>query len=60
MNTIVAHKPHVWYIIHTVFDHSDAAATIYFIARVCASFIRERRLLILIAAREAILRETVD
>ena len=28
----------------TVFARSDAAATIYFIARVCAVFIRERRL----------------
>ena len=28
----------------TVFARSDAAATIYFIVRVCAAFIRERRL----------------
>ena len=47
-------------IVTTVFARSDAAATIYFIARVCAAFIRERRLLIPVAAREAILRETVD
>ena len=44
----------------TVFARSNAAATIYFIARVCAAFIREQRLLIPVAAREAILRETVD
>ena len=46
--------------LYTVFARSDATATIYFIARVCAAFIRERRLLIPVAAREAILRETVD
>ena len=45
---------------YTVFARSNAAATIYFTARVCAAFIRERRLLIPVAAREAILRETVD
>ena len=28
----------------TVFARSDAAATIYFIVRVCAAFIREQRL----------------
>ena len=44
-------------IIYTIFTQSDAEATIYFIARVCVAFIRERRLLILVAAREAILRE---
>ncbi len=32
----------------------------YFIARVCAAFIRERRLLIPVTTREAIRRETVD
>ena len=41
----------------TVFAQSDAAATIYFVARVCVVFIRER---CLVAAREAILREAVD
>ena len=46
--------------VYTVFTRLDAAATIYFIARVCAVFIRERHLLIPVAAREAILRETVD
>ena len=45
---------------NTVFARSDTAATIYFIARVCAAFIRERRLLIAVAAREAILREAID
>ena len=44
----------------TVFTRSNAVATIYFIARVCAAFIREWHLLILVAAREAIRRETVD
>ena len=37
MNTIVAHEPHVWVHIHTVFDQSDTVANIFFIARVCAS-----------------------
>ena len=32
MNTIVAHKPHVWVHIHTVFAQSDAVATILFFA----------------------------
>ena len=36
-----------------------AAATIYFIARVCMVFIRERRLLISVASSKAIRRETV-
>ena len=44
----------------TVFARSDTVATIYFIARVRAVFIRERHLLISVAAREAILRETVN
>ena len=46
--------------LNTVFAQSDAAATVYFIAQVCAAFIRERRLLIPVAAREAIHREMVD
>ena len=48
--------------VYTVFARSDTAATIkfYFIVRVCAAFIRERRLLIPVAARETILWETVD
>jgi hypothetical protein len=45
---------------HSVFAQSDAVATIYFIARICAAFIRERRLLILVATRETICKETVD
>ena len=36
-----------------------AAATIYFIARVCMVFIREQRLLISVASSKAIRRETV-
>ena len=44
----------------TVFTRSDTAATIYFIARVCAAFIRERHLLIPVAAGEAIHRVMVD
>ena len=54
---VAVHRLSTW---NTVFARSDAAATIYFIARVYAAFIRERRLLIPVAAREAILRETVD
>ena len=46
--------------ITTIFARSNAADTIYFTARICAAFIRERHLLIPVAAREAILRETVD
>ena len=44
----------------TVFARSDTTATIYFITRVCVAFIREQRLLLPVAAREAILREAVD
>ena len=42
--------------VYTVFARSDAAATIYFIAHLCAAFIREWCLFI----PEAILREMVD
>jgi hypothetical protein len=45
---------------YPVFAWSDAAATIYLIARVCAALIQERRLLIPVATREVIRRETVD
>ena len=45
---------------YAVLARSDAAATIYFIARVCAAFFRVRRLLIPVAAIEAILRETLN
>ena len=57
-----SHKGYVCTVLSvtTVFARSDAATTIYFIARVCAAFIRERHLLIPVAAREAILREMVD
>ena len=44
--------------VHTLFTQSDATA-IYFIARVCVAFIREWRLLISVAAREAIHREMI-
>ena len=44
----------------TVFAQSDAVATTYFIAQVCAAFIREWRLFIPATTREAIRRETVD
>ena len=48
------------YWLYTIFTRSDAAATIYFIVRVCTAFIRELHLLIPVAAIEIILRETVD
>ena len=50
------HPSRLWY----NYSRSNAAATIYFTARICAVFIWERHLLIPVAAREAILRETVD
>ena len=53
------HPNHVA-MVTTVFARSDTMATIYFIAQVCAVFIQERHLLIPVAAREAILKETVD